>query len=467
MSQTQNNNYLQCISPVDGSIYVERELANSQDIQKSIESSRIAQKLWRETSLAERAKICERMVLYFESKQEQISEEISWQMGRPIAFCGNEIRGLVERTRHMVSIAESSLADIVPTKKASFKRFIRREPIGIVFTVAPWNYPLLTAVNSIVPALMAGNSVILKPSAQTPLCGEHFVRAFQLAGLPEHVLQCMFLKHKDTSTIINSAAVDFICFTGSVAAGQKIEKAAAGTFSGVGLELGGKDPAYVFADADFKHSVNELVDGAFFNSGQSCCGIERIYVHQSLYSNFVEAFVEQVKRYKLANPLFVETTLGPVVKHSAAEWVRQQTTDAIAKGAKSCIDTAEFPNANDGNAYLAPQVLIDVDHTMSVMTEESFGPVVGIMAVKDDNEAVRLMNDSNLGLTASLWTQDQAVAENLGERLETGTVFMNRCDYLDPALAWTGVKNTGRGVTLSELGYQQLTQAKSFHLKIL
>jgi acyl-CoA reductase-like NAD-dependent aldehyde dehydrogenase len=467
MNQTQNNNYLQCISPVDGSIYVERELANSQDIQKSIESSRIAQRLWRETSLAERAKICERMVLYFESKQEQISEEISWQMGRPVAFCGNEIRGLAERTRHMVSIAESSLADIVPTKKAGFKRFIRREPIGIVFTVAPWNYPLLTAVNSIVPALMAGNSVILKPSAQTPLCGEHFVRAFQLAGLPEDVLQCIFLKHKDTSTIINSAAVDFICFTGSVAAGQKIEKAAAGTFSGVGLELGGKDPAYVFADADFKNSVSELVDGAFFNSGQSCCGIERIYVHQSLYSDFVEAYVEQVKKYKLANPLLMETTLGPVVKYSAAEWIRQQTIDAIAKGAKTCIDTAAFPNANDGNAYLAPQVLINVDHTMSVMTEESFGPVVGIMAVKNDNEAVRLMNDSNLGLTASLWTQDQVVAENLGEQLETGTVFMNRCDYLDPALAWTGVKNTGRGAALSELGYQQLTQAKSFHLKIL
>ena len=467
MNQTQNNNYLQCISPVDGSIYVERELANSQDIQKSIESSRIAQRLWRETSLAERAKICERMVLYFESKQEQISEEISWQMGRPVAFCGNEIRGLAERTRHMVSIAESSLADIVPTKKAGFKRFIRREPIGIVFTVAPWNYPLLTAVNSIVPALMAGNSVILKPSAQTPLCGEHFVRAFQLAGLPEDVLQCIFLKHKDTSTIINSAAVDFICFTGSVAAGQKIEKAAAGTFSGVGLELGGKDPAYVFADADFKNSVSELVDGAFFNSGQSCCGIERIYVHQSLYSDFVEAYVEQVKKYKLANPLLMETTLGPVVKYSAAEWIRQQTIDAIAKGAKTCIDTAAFPNANDGNAYLAPQILINVDHTMSVMTEESFGPVVGIMAVKNDNEAVRLMNDSNLGLTASLWTQDQVVAENLGEQLETGTVFMNRCDYLDPALAWTGVKNTGRGAALSELGYQQLTQAKSFHLKIL
>ena len=467
MNQTQNNNYLQCISPVDGSIYVERELANSQDIQKSIESSRIAQRLWRETSLAERAKICERMVLYFESKQEQISEEISWQMGRPVAFCGNEIRGLAERTRHMVSIAESSLADIVPTKKAGFKRFIRREPIGIVFTVAPWNYPLLTAVNSIVPALMAGNSVILKPSAQTPLCGEHFVRAFQLAGLPEDVLQCIFLKHKDTSTIINSAAVDFICFTGSVAAGQKIEKAAAGTFSGVGLELGGKDPAYVFADADFKNSVSELVDGAFFNSGQSCCGIERIYVHQSLYSDFVEAYVEQVKKYKLANPLLMETTLGPVVKYSAAEWIRQQTIDAIAKGAKTCIDTAAFPNANDGNTYLAPQVLINVDHTMSVMTKESFGPVVGIMAVKNDNEAVRLMNDSNLGLTASLWTQDQVVAENLGEQLETGTVFMNRCDYLDPALAWTGVKNTGRGAALSELGYQQLTQAKSFHLKIL
>lgn len=259
--------------------------------------------------------------------------------------------------------------------------------------------------------------------------------------------------------------MDFVCFTGSVAAGQRIEQAAAGTFVGVSLELGGKDPAYVREDADFDSSVESLVDGAFFNSGQSCCGIERIYVHETLFDKFVEAYVEQVKQYVLASPLEKQTTLGPVVKNSAADWVRKQVAAAIDAGATPCIDPSHFPNATDDTTYLAPQVLIDVNHKMSVMSEESFGPVVGIMPVSNDEEAVGLMNDSDLGLTASLWTQNESLTEQLGERLQCGTVFMNRCDYLDPALVWTGVKNTGRGAALSELGYHQLTQTKSFHLK--
>ncbi|MFL2851286.1 MAG: aldehyde dehydrogenase family protein [Pseudohongiellaceae bacterium] len=465
MKKVQNNNYLQCISPIDGSIYVERELMSMRDLEKSVESSRVAQKQWQEVSISERAEICEKAVMYFESKQDQIAEEISWQMGRPIAFSGGEVEGLAQRARHMIGIAEQSLADLVPTPEDGFKRFIRREPLGIVFTIAPWNYPLLTAVNSIVPALMAGNSVLLKPSAQTPLCGEAFVKAFQAAGLPDNVLQCLFLSHKTTEKLVSSRDIDFVCFTGSVAAGQQIEVAAAGTFTGLGLELGGKDPAYVRADANFDYSVTELVDGAFFNSGQSCCGIERIYVHDSLYTQFVEAYIEKVNTLTLSNPIDPSTTLGPVVKTSAADWVRQQIKDAVTLGAKPCIDTTKFHHAAEGTPYIAPEVLIDVDHSMSVMTEESFGPVVGIMSVGSDEQAVHLMNDSDLGLTASLWTQDQSAGEHLGNRLQTGTVFMNRCDYLDPALTWTGIKNTGRGATLSVLGYQQLTQPKSFHLK--
>ena len=211
--------------------------------------------------------------------------------------------------------------------------------------------------------------------------------------------------------------------------------------------------------------MTELVDGAFFNSGQSCCGIERIYVHDSLYTQFVEAYIEKVNTLTLSNPIDPSTTLGPVVKTSAADWVRQQIKDAVTLGAKPCIDTTKFHHAAEGTPYIAPEVLIDVDHSMSVMTEESFGPVVGIMSVGSDEQAVHLMNDSDLGLTASLWTQDQSAGEHLGNRLQTGTVFMNRCDYLDPALTWTGIKNTGRGATLSVLGYQQLTQPKSFHLK--
>lgn len=465
MNQPGNPTHLQCISPVDGSVYVERELADPVTITQSIELSRSAQKQWRQTSIDERARICEAAVQYFEEKQTQIAEEIAWQMGRPIAFAGGEVNGLAERARHMIASAEQSLADIVPAKQEGFNRFIRRQPLGTVFTIAPWNYPLLTAVNSIVPALMAGNSVILKPSAQVPLCGEHFTQAFEATGIPEGVIQNLFLSHADTEKIIGSRELDFVCFTGSVPAGQRIEQAAAGTFVGVSLELGGKDPAYVREDADFDSSVESLVDGAFFNSGQSCCGIERIYVHETLFDKFVEAYVEQVKQYVLASPLEKQTTLGPVVKNSAADWVRKQVAAAIDAGATPCIDPSHFPNATDDTTYLAPQVLIDVNHKMSVMSEESFGPVVGIMPVSNDEEAVGLMNDSDLGLTASLWTQNESLTEQLGERLQCGTVFMNRCDYLDPALVWTGVKNTGRGAALSELGYHQLTQTKSFHLK--
>jgi acyl-CoA reductase-like NAD-dependent aldehyde dehydrogenase len=465
MNQPGNPTHLQCISPVDGSVYVERELADPVTITQSIELSRSAQKQWRQTSIDERARICEAAVQYFEEKQTQIAEEIAWQMGRPIAFAGGEVNGLAERARHMIASAEQSLADIVPAKQEGFNRFIRRQPLGTVFTIAPWNYPLLTAVNSIVPALMAGNSVILKPSAQVPLCGEHFTQAFEATGIPEGVIQNLFLSHADTEKIIGSRELDFVCFTGSVPAGQRIEQAAAGTFVGVSLELGGKDPAYVREDADFDSSVESLVDGTFFNSGQSCCGIERIYVHETLFDKFVEAYVEQVKQYVLASPLEKQTTLGPVVKNSAADWVRKQVAAAIDAGATPCIDPSHFPNATDDTTYLAPQVLIDVNHKMSVMSEESFGPVVGIMPVSNDEEAVGLMNDSDLGLTASLWTQNESLTEQLGERLQCGTVFMNRCDYLDPALVWTGVKNTGRGAALSELGYHQLTQTKSFHLK--
>jgi len=456
---------LKTISPVDGSTYVERPLATANDIKLAISQAKTAQQQWQAWSLEKRAAVCEKAVQYFEANSEQIAQEISWQMGRPIAYAAGEIKGLAQRARHMINVAPTALADIKPTPESGTTRFIRRAPLGTVFTIAPWNYPLLTTVNSVVPALMAGNSVLLKPSAQTPLTGEHFVKAFSQAGVPEHLIQCLFLSHDSTSEIVASGEVDFVCFTGSVAGGQRMEQAAAGTFLGLGLELGGKDPAYVRADADLSYSIEQLVDGAFFNAGQSCCGIERIYVHESHYDAFVEGFTQLVTTYQLGSPLDLSTTLGPVVKPGAANWVRQQIRDAVAAGAKACIDTSAFTLDDGKGAYLAPQVLVDVDHSMSVMREESFGPVVGIMKVKDDAQALALMNDSDLGLTASIWTNDENAAATLGEQLQTGTVFMNRCDYLDPALAWTGVKNTGRGETLSDLGYHQLTRAKSFNFK--
>jgi acyl-CoA reductase-like NAD-dependent aldehyde dehydrogenase len=386
-------------------------------------------------------------------------------MGRPVRFGAGELAGFEERARHMIAIAEDTLKPVQPEPKEGFDRYIVREPVGTVFIIAPWNYPYLTAVNAVVPALMAGNAVILKHAGQTLLAGERFQMAADTAGLPAGLFTNLLVDHDGAAEMIGSGRVHQVNFTGSVRGGQEIEKAAAGHFVNVGLELGGKDPAYVRADADVAFAVENLVDGAFFNSGQSCCGIERIYVHADVYGAFVDGAVALAKTYVLGDPLDEATTIGPVVKPAAAEFVRDQIAEAVSNGATAHIPAGTFAADEAGSAYCGPQILTGVDHSMRVMTEESFGPVVGIMPVASDEEAVALMNDSAYGLTASIWTADLAKAAELGRQLETGTVFANRSDYLDPALAWTGVKNTGRGATLSAVGYEHMTRPKSFHLR--
>jgi acyl-CoA reductase-like NAD-dependent aldehyde dehydrogenase len=456
---------LKTISPVDGSVYVERPFADEGQISTALRTAHAAFQRWKATPLAARAEVLTRAVQAFVAKKPAIAEEITRQMGRPIAHSPSEVNGFEERARYMISIAPQALADLAVEPKAGFTRFIRHEPLGVVFTIAPWNYPYLTSVNSIVPALMAGNAVLLKHSAQTPLCAERYAEAFAEAGLPDGVYQYLHLSHADTERVIRAREVDFVAFTGSVPGGEMVEHSAVGRFIGLGLELGGKDPAYVRPDANLEHAVAYLVDGAFFNAGQSCCGIERIYVHDAVYDAFVDGFRSLTMQYVLGNPLHPATTLGPMVRASAAELVRDHIAQALASGASALIPAEHFPADKPGTPYLAPQALVNVDHQMRVMREESFGPVVGIMRVASDEEAVRLMNDSEYGLTASIWSEDAEAAVALGDQVETGTWFMNRCDYLDPALAWTGIKNSGRGCTLSVLGYEQLTRPKSFHLR--
>jgi acyl-CoA reductase-like NAD-dependent aldehyde dehydrogenase len=454
------------LSPVDGRVLVERPHADERRIAAVLGAARGAQRAWRRRTVEERVALLARAVDAFVARGPAIAEEITRQMGRPIAHSPGEVRGFEERARHMLAIAPEALADVLPAPKPGFRRFARRDPLGVVLVLAPWNYPYLTAVNALVPALAAGNAVILKHSEQTPLCAERLASAFAEAGLPRGVFQYVHCDHAAIARMIASPEIDFVAFTGSVEGGHAVARAAAARFIATGLELGGKDPAYVRPDAPFAHSVENLVEGAFFNAGQSCCGIERIYVQRALYDRFVEAFVAKVKEYRLGDPLDPATTLGPMARARGAEEVRAQIAEAVAMGAKPLIDARAFPADRPGSAYLAPQVLVDVTHGMRVMAEESFGPVVGIMPVADDAEAVLRMNDSRYGLSASLWTADPEVALALGEQLETGTVFMNRCDYLDPALAWTGVKDSGRGVTLSRLGYEALTRPKSYHLRV-
>ena len=390
-----------------------------------------------------------------------IVPELAHQMGRPIRY-GGEFGGFNERASYMADIGTEALADIVIEDSDAFRRVIKRVPHGVVLVIAPWNYPYMTAINTVAPALIAGNTVMLKHASQTPLVGERMAQAFYAAGVPEDVFQNVFLDHQTTSDLIAAKSFGFVNFTGSVGGGQAIERAAAGTFTGVGLELGGKDPGYVCDDADIDAAADTLIDGAMFNSGQCCCGIERIYVAEQHFDAFVEKAVAIVNGYKLGDPLDADTTIGPMANTRFAEEVRAQTAEAIADGAKAHIAT--FPE-DDGGAYLTPQILTNVTHDMRVMRDESFGPIVGIMPVKDDAEAIRLMNDSRFGLTASVWTNDAARAEAIANQIETGTVFMNRADYLDPALCWTGCKDTGRGGGLSLIGYHNLTRPKSYHLK--
>jgi acyl-CoA reductase-like NAD-dependent aldehyde dehydrogenase len=457
----------QTISPVDDSVYTEFELASANAIDTMLENATRAQRLWKDVAIHERAAMCRRAVQLMVDAADELATELTWQMGRPITQSPFEIRrGFQERATYMIDVAGGALADIALEPKEGFQRFIRREPVGVVLVLAPWNYPYLASVNAVIPALMAGNSVILKVSQQTPLVAERYADAFRNAGLPAGVFQHLQTSHEDVDRMIGDGRIKFVSFTGSVEGGCAVQRASTRQFIGINLELGGKDPAYVRADAPLDATIENLVDGSYFNAGQSCCAVERIYVHRDVYDPFIDGFVALTRAYRLDNPLTREATLGPMVRTASADFVRAQIAEAVAQGARTLIDSREFPADRKGTPYLAPQVLVDVDHGMRVMTEETFGPVVGVMRVKDDDEAVTLMNDSRYALTASIWTSDVDAAVRIGDRVETGTWFLNRCDYLDPALAWTGVKDSGRGCSLSRLGYEALTRPKSFHLRL-
>ena len=452
---------LKCISPIDGSVYAERETLSPEAAAERAAAARSAQAAWAARPLQERIDLVMAGVAAVGAMNDEIVPELAHMMGRPVRY-GGEFGGFNERASHMARIAADALADIEVGEDATFKRYIKRVPHGVVLVVAPWNYPYMTAINTVAPALIAGNTVVLKHATQTLLVGERMAQAFQSAGVPADVFQNVFLDHDTTSALIADRAFDFVNFTGSVGGGQAMERAAAGTFTGVGTELGGKDPGYVMEDADLDAAVDTLIDGAMFNAGQCCCGIERIYVHESLYDAFVEKAVAIVNSYKLGNPLEADTTIGPMANVRFAQEVRAQIAEALEAGAVAHI--APFAE-DDGGAYLTPQILTNVSHDMRVMRDESFGPVVGIMKVTSDEEAIQLMNDSEFGLTASLWTRDVERAAQVGDQIETGTVFMNRADYLDPGLCWTGCKNTGRGGGLSVIGFHNLTRPKSYHLK--
>ena len=458
---------LKTITPIDNSVYVERPYSSDIDIDNALSLSKKAFQSWSNTSLDQRKKIILLFVKNFLKNSDEIEDQLCRQMGRPISQCSGEMRGFEERALYMIEKSDDALKNLISKKNNEFDNFIAKEPLGTIFIIAPWNYPYNTSVNSIVPSLLSGNCAILKHSSQTPLCAEQLDKAAKSCGLPEGVFQFLHLDHKSTSKIISDKRIDHVLFTGSVSGGKEVKRSVGERFINVGLELGGKDPAYVRKDCNLNHAIENLADGVFYNSGQSCCGIERIYVDNEIYNKFIEGLKSFTEKYILDDPLKKETNLGPVVRTSAAKFIREQIKEAISNGAQDIIDKSNFKIENDNNCYVSPSVLVDVDHSMKFMMDETFGPSVGIMKVSNENEAIKLMNDSPYGLTASVWTSDKEFALSFGKKISTGTFFMNRCDYLDPGLAWTGVKDTGVGVTLSVLGFDHLTRAKSYHYRTL
>jgi acyl-CoA reductase-like NAD-dependent aldehyde dehydrogenase len=456
---------LHVVNPFTEEVAFTLPMAGAADLDPLVARARAAFQGWKRSSVAERVTLCERFITAFDAKKESIADEITQQMGKPHKFALGEVAGMLDRARYMISIAEQTLADEYLPEKAGFVRYIRHEPRGVVLDIAAWNYPLLIAVNVVVPAVLAGNAVIIKHSSKTPLCGRAFVEAFQAAGAPEGLVQELIADHVVTDLLIKHPGVDQVSFTGSVRGGQEVSRSAAGRFIPMGLELGGKDPAYVCADAPFDFAVENCVDGAFFNAGQSCCAVERIYVERPIYNDFVAAFAEKTKAYCIpGDPMFDGTTLGPMASKGASVFLAGQTQEALDRGGRLVVGGGDFRIPELG-WFAAPVVVADAPQDCRLMQEESFGPVIGILPVSGDEEAIRHMNDSPYGLTASIWTMDQARAIRIGEQVETGTFFMNRCDYLDPALPWTGVKDTGMGCTLSHYGLRAFTQLKSMHLR--
>ena len=453
-----------CISPVDGREYARRPATRPAQVEQAVARARAAQRDWARVPIAERRAAMLRFLAAMEALNPEIVPELAWQMGRPVRYRG-ELRSLAERVRTMVDIAEEALAPVDLAGADGVRRRVERVPAGVVLVIAPWNYPYLTAANAIVAALLAGNAVLLKPAAQTLLAGERFAQAMASAGLPDGLFANLLLTHEATAELIRSGEIDHVTFTGSVEGGRAIERAAAGSFTTLTLELGGKDPAYVRADADVEAAIEALADGAFYNSGQSCCAVERVYVHEAVWQPFLQGLVEAAQLHRLDDPLDPETSLGPMASAAGADKVRRQVQAAVAAGARAHVEPQLFRADSGDTAYLMPQVLTGVDHGMALMREETFGPAVGLMKVAYDEEAVWLMNDSDLGLTASIWTRDLDAAERLAPRLEAGTVFANRCDYLDPRLAWTGFKQSGRGAALGRWGFETVTRPRSFHFR--
>jgi len=397
------------------------------------------------------------------SRTDALANTLTQEVGKPIRQSRNELKGLVARLDFFIAESARALREqkvfVDPAQRLEER--ITHEPLGVVANISAWNYPYFVGSNVFVPALVAGNAVLYKPSEFATLTGRHIADLLHAAGVPEDVFVPV-IGGGATGAALLRQPVDGVFFTGSYATGAKIAASAAKRMIKVQLELGGKDPVYVCEDVDAKAAAAAVADGAFYNTGQSCCSVERIYVHESIHAEFVDAFVAEVKSYRIGDPMDEATYIGAITRRPQLDVLRRQVADARRKGA--VVLTGGAPIKRKGN-WFAPTVLADVDHSMLVMRDESFGPIIGIQAVADDDAAVDLMNDTAYGLTAGVYTSDAARARRMLSRVAAGSVYWNCCDRVSPRLPWSGVKHSGIGLTLSTMGIQTFTRPKAWHLK--
>lgn len=448
------------ISPIDNSEYLTRTFHEWSEVQSKLTSAQEAYESWVKRPLEERLAILRKWVDLLAGQRIEAAEELTYQMGRPHSEAPLEMDAFVERARRVLDKASTVSLRQDEHEDGTLTSYMRQEALGVVLVHAAWNYPYIIAAHSVVPALAVGNSVLLKYSNQTPLCGLRLEKAFLESGGPEGVLQAILLPRSQAQKLWTHDSIAQVAVTGALPNENKRPNRR--RHVGRGLDLGGKDPAYVRADANLEETSTQLVRAAFSNAGQSCCGVERIYVQDTVHDNFVEALKTKVESLQLGDPRKPDTTLGPMVRFQSALALHDQVNTTIRQGA-----TPLLPNLPPERAYFHPQILVDVNHEMNLMTEETFGPAVGVMRVKDDEEAVRLMNDSRYALGCSIWTNDVELGVEIAQRVKTTTLHINRCDFLDPAIAFLGVNDSPRGFTLSHFGFQMLTSSRYYWINKL
>ena len=454
-------NQLAIHNPATGALIAELPADDATSVAAKAALARAAQKPWAATPMAERQACIERFKAGVLAELDELAATMTRETGKPIQMSRNELNGLIARIDFFVEEADDEQATETVFIDGGMTEQIEHTPLGVIANISAWNYPWFVGGNVFIPALLTGNTVLYKPSEYAAQTGLAIARLLHAAGVPEHAF-IPLIGGGDVGAALLAQKIDGLFFTGSHATGARIMEALGPRMVKVQLELGGKDPTYVCEDANPKTAAESLADGAMYNTGQSCCSVERIYVHESIYDDFVSAFVTTVKTFKAGDPMSADTYIGAITRAPQLDVLEAQVADAQAKGARLLTGGKRLPGP--GN-WFEPTVFADVNHDMALMREESFGPIIGIQKVTGDAQAVELMNDTRYGLTAGVFTRDEARAKNLLGQVNAGTVYWNCCDRVSPRLPWSGHGDSGVGLTLSTYGIQAFTRPKAWHLR--